>query len=309
MADEIQVPGVSNVLDEIEAFVPDGWKEGDDIFATNGKSDGDLLVDEQEAEELSKLFGQTDDSPEAAPTTGETEPESTTEAEEETPAETPDGAQTEPVKTSRQLTLKVNHKEETLDVNAMSDEDLIALLQKGRAFDAMKESENKQTYRRVYQEQVDAGMTEAAARMIAQNEVGGKTYALTDEEEAQAAAVPETPAATAPAAQTSGSRDFAAELGQLNTLLGLMGQPKMEKMPEEVAVAAAQGIPLPMAYMAYQQKQSAKTAASLQKENKVLKQNAASAARAPVKGVTGGDSSPEKAKSIYEKAFDAGLNW
>ena len=46
------------------------------------------------------------------------------------------------------------------------------------------------------------------------------------------------------------------------------------------------------------------SAASLKKENAILKQNAASAAKAPVKGVTGGGVSPDKVDYFIE-GFDS----
>ena len=80
-------------------------------------------------------------------------------------------------------------------------------------------------------------------------------------------------------------------------------------MPDEVAKAVSQGVPVITAYLAYRERQSAKAAATLQRENQILKQNAANSAKAPVRGVTGGDSTPPKKKSLFEEGFDAGLNW
>ena len=71
-----------------------------------------------------------------------------------------------------------------------------------------------------------------------------------------------------------------------------------------MALAAAKGVPLLTAYQAYREKQSAKTAATLQKENRVLKQNAASAAKAPVRGVSGGGVEPKKVDNFL-KGFDS----
>ena len=192
--------------------------------------------------------------------------------------------------------MKVNHDEQEVDIDAMSDDELRALLQKGKAFDAMKDAENKRTYRKVYQEQIDAGMTEAAARMIAKDAAEGNAYALTDDEGTTPA-----PAAAPVEAQT---RDLRAEVEQLRALY-----PEIKEMPDEVAKAVSQGVPVITAYLAYRERQSAKAAATLQRENQILKQNAANSAKAPVRGVTGGDSTPPKKRSLFEEGFDAGLNW
>ncbi len=285
------------VFDEDEPILPDGWEEGSDLFAEVDDSVDAVLSDG--AEEGHEALTENEDGTSASddPTTVDEGEEDTQSGEDGDQPGDSDGSAEEQEKPSRKLKLKVNHQEEEVDVNAMSDEDLIALLQKGRAFDALRETENKQKFRRVYHEQIDAGMTEAAARMVAQNETGGKTYSLTDEEEPSA----ETPAAAPKEAGTV--RDFRAEVEQLKALY-----PQLTEVPDEVAVAASKGVPLLSAYLAYRDKQSAKTAASLKKENRVLKQNAASAAKAPVRGVTGGGSVTVKKEDPFLSGFDAD-NW
>ena len=76
-----------------------------------------------------------------------------------------------------------------------------------------------------------------------------------------------------------------------------------------MAAAVARGVPLVTAYLAWQGRDGARTADALRKENRVLKQNASAAARAPVRGVAGGDSAAAKRKSGFEAGFDAGLRW
>ena len=282
---------------EDDPILPDGWKEGDDLFA-EVSGDVDSFVADG-SEEVTELETENEDGNSVAddPTTVEQAGEEYQSDEGEVSPETPDGEEQVTEKPSRKLKLKVNHAEEEIDIDKMSDEDLTALLQKGRAFDAMKESENKQKYRRVYQEQIDAGMTDAAARMVAQNEAGGKTYALED------AAEPVSEEPVAQAKESAPVRDFFAEVAQLRALY-----PDFKEIPDEVARAAAKGVPLLSAYLAYRDQQSAKTAASLKKENEVLKQNAASAAKAPVRGVTGGGNTAPKKVDNFLKGFDSD-NW
>lgn len=276
----------TNTFDgDVEPLLPDGWEEGMDIFADTDVKDDLDLADEQSEESLADVENESEESDESAPTTGEeTEEESSADADEKPTQES----------ASRIRKLKVNHEEREIDLGALSDDDLIAHLQKSYAFDAIREKENQQKYREIYQQQLDAGMTEYVAKLVAK-EAAGKAYALTDEEE--------TKAEEAPAAQTA-DRDFAREVEQLKALY-----PDIKEIPDEVAKAAAKGVPVLTAFLAYREKQSAKTAAALKAENKVLKQNAASAAKAPVKGVTGGGTASAKKKSIYEDAFDAGFKW
>ena len=135
-------------------------------------------------------------------------------------------------------------------------------------------------------------MTPAAASLVAANEVGGKHYPLEDTTE------PEKPSTPAPTVQTP-TRDFVQEVQQLKALY-----PDFKEMPDEVAKAAANGANLLTAYLAYREKQTSKAAASLKKENEVLKQNAASAAKAPVRGVTGGGATNTKPQHKLLDGFD-----
>ena len=288
MEDELMIPTPE---EEDAAFLPDGWQEGDDFFADpstwSGAAQQTGQSDETQSEEESTEDGMET---EEAPTTGEAEETDDQSAEQET--EEQSGQTEEPVKRSRILKLKVNHEDQEVDIESMTDDELIAALQKSRAFDAMKDEQAKARYREVYHEQVAEGMTPAAAKLVAANEVGGKNYPLEDTAE------PEKPSTPAPTVQTP-TRDFVQEVQQLKALY-----PDFKEMPDEVAKAAANGANLLTAYLAYREKQTSKAAASLKKENEVLKQNAASAAKAPVKGVTGGGATNTKPQHKLLDGFD-----
>ena len=300
MAENQVVNDTASFDGDVAPILPDGWKEGDNIFAESDESLEKLFADGQEDDSLEALENDDATSVPDAPTTGTEGGDGVPDAGAEASQTTPDGDAAKETNASRKLKLKGNHEGREVDLAAMSDDDLRALLQKGFAFDAMKDAENKRTFRQVYQEQIDAGMTEAAARMIAKDAAEGNAYSLTDEEEAPAAAPQQTPAEpTLPK-----TRDLRAEVAQLRTLY-----PDMKEMPDEVAKAVSKGIPLLTAYLAYREKQSASAAANLRKENTILKQNAANSAKAPVRGVTGGDNSAPKKPSIFEAGFDAGFNW
>lgn len=298
MSNEAELTTV-NYEEENEPILPDGWSEGDDFFADpktwSGASDasGQTTDEPSELESIRAEMGS-----EEALTTGETEDAGGPSAEEET-EDTASGQTEVPAKPSRILKLKVNHQDQEVDIDSMSDEELISALQKSRAFDAMKDDQMKAKYREVYQDQIDAGMTEAAARMIAANECGGKTYPLKDSEPEAPAPEP-SPVAPLPRKETPPARDLAKELHQLKQVY-----PDFKVLPDEVAIAYAGGADLLTAYVAYREKQTSKAAASLRRENEVLKQNAASAARAPVKGVTGGGATDTKPKNRLLVGFDS----
>lgn len=287
---------------DVAPILPDGWKDGDNLFVDGEDELAKLLADGQETEPSLEPENGDAKPVDAAPTTGETDTGAVEDAGAQDTQTPPDGDGAGAPRASRKLLLKVNHDEQEVDIDAMSDDELRALLQKGKAFDAMKDAENKRNYRKVYQEQIDAGMTEAAARMIAKDAAGGNAYALSDEEDNPPAAAPVT--TPAPVAAAPKTRDLRAEVEQLRALY-----PDVREMPDEVAASVSQGVPVITAYLAYREKQSAKAAATLKKENQILKQNAANSAKAPVRGVTGGDSTPPKKKSLFEEGFDAGFNW
>ena len=286
--DELMIPVPE---EEDAAFLPDGWQEGDDFFADpstwSGSSQKTGQSIETQTEEESTEDGMET---EEVPTTDQ--PEETADQSAEQEAEEQSGQTEEPAKRSRILKLKVNHEDQEVDIESMTDDELIAALQKSRAFDALKDEQAKARYREVYHEQVAEGMTPAAAKLVAANEVGGKNYPLEDTAE------PEKPSTPAPTVQTP-TRDFVQEVQQLKALY-----PDFKEMPDEVAKAAANGANLLTAYLAYREKQTSKAAASLKKENEVLKQNAASAAKAPVKGVTGGGATNTKPQHKLLDGFD-----
>ena len=235
---------------EDDAFIPDGWSEGDDFFADpitwSGASQQTGQSEETQTEEEST---EVEESTEEVLTTDETEETEGQSAERET--EEQSGQTEEPVKRSRILKLKVNHQDQEVDIESMTDDELIAALQKSRAFDALKDEQAKARYREVYHEQVSEGMTPAAARLVAANEVGGKNYPLEDTVE------PEKPSTPAPTA-TQPTRDFMSEVEQLRAVY-----PDFKEMPNEVAKAVANGANLLTAYVAYREKQTSKAAASL----------------------------------------------
>ena len=290
MAEDVK--GTASLNGDVEPLLPDGWEPGDDIFAdakiVEEPIDG---ADEFRTDKgLDDLFAEEETEDQPTPTTTKADTTTKPDATAATDA-APDGEKAE-AKAARTLKLKVNHQDKEVDLNSMTDEDIIAIMQKGYAFDAMKDEERKKTYRQVYQEQVDAGMTEHVAKLVAREAADGNTYALEDE----------TPTESAEE-QPVNVRDLQAEVAQLRALY-----PDFKEMPDDVAKAVAAGAPLLSAYIAHREKQSAKTAASLKKENEALKQNAASAAKAPVSGVSGSGTTYGKPKSKFDMDFEKGFN-
>ena len=282
---------------DAEPFLPDGWDGKSDIF--EGLVDEDAVV--EGADELRVDAGLDELFNEGEEETITEEPEDAASPEQGAPTTEPEPASLESAPVSqRTLKLKVNHQEREVDVNAMSDEEIVALFQKGYAFDEVKNEERKATYDRVYQEELDLGMSERQAKYAAEREAGGDFSAPDEVEE-------ETPAPESPAPPPTG-RDVSEEIRQLRIL-----RPNVKSIPDDVTKMIAQGINVTQAYLAWEADTTRKAAASLKRENEILKQNAASAARAPVTGVTGGGATTEKAQSSFDKAlqhgFDSGAAW
>ena len=288
--------------EEDAPILPSGWKEGDDIFQSDSWTGGNDSVDGQDTDpdvEDDSTQVSTEDGD--LPTTEDPEAENSPNAGDGTEVAAPDGAVADQTPTPKTYRLRVNHKDKDV---TLSDDEVIARLQKSYAWDAMQEQKSKEKYKEVYQEQIDAGLTPAAAKLVAQNECGGKSYEIGEDGEIvdntqSAAKTSEAPASseTAPADRT---RDLAAQIDQVKAIFG-----DFTEMPEEVTRAVAHGADLLTAYSAYRVREGQKAAASLKKENEVLKQNAASAAKAPVRGVTGGGATKQKKESDFLKGFNS----
>lgn len=109
------------------------------------------------------------------------------------------------------------------------------------------------------------------------------------------------PASEKPA-QKPAARDYAREV---QALYAARPELRGQDLPPEVARACVGGQSLVEAYndFARRQRQDANT---LRKENQILRQNAATAARAPVRGVTRGGSTEAQPEDAFLRGFNEG---
>lgn len=107
---------------------------------------------------------------------------------------------------------------------------------------------------------------------------------------------------TKDATPQQGQRNF---LPEINELLQVYPELKGKTLPEEVAKAALKGERVLVAYSKYINKQKKADSDRLQKENKVLRQNAEAAKRAPVRGVAKGGSTGEGPDDPFLKGFES----
>jgi len=320
------------VIEEAEPMLPDGWAEGDDFFnestwsgaagSTNatGEEDDffadtepDPFADEPAAEakptEEPTTAAETGD---AASTATEEEP-----AEAEEPPTTEEPAATPETPKTYRVKARIDHEDIEADIDL--EKDLSDIYQKSMVTDryqrklaevtpvlerldrmakaggynsALEMLEAQENFEReaTREKLLQAGTPEVIADDYLERKYGAAKTAVPEEtihEETEEPAEPTTPKQEPPA------RDLGAEVRELWQLRPeLQGKP----LPPEVASAAAKGRNLVRAYLDFESRQQRAEADNLRKELEIMKQNAASAAKAPVKGVSGGgatDTQPE----------------
>lgn len=256
------------------------------------------------------------ETPEPAPTTGSTEnagesnPQTGTEQEPQNHAEPVEEPAT-PRK--RTLSLKVDHEAREFDVDGTPDEELAKIIQKGLNFDRMMERQkaaqddykNAEKYRAFVQEKArqfldDGDSVDRAKAMAGQlaSMDGLKAYPVSLSEDgtvtlagdyANGVTVPDEPEPAAPepapTPQAAVNAGLEVELRQLRAMY-----PSMTEIPADVLkLHTENGIPLATAMLHAENRRIQARAAELEKENRTLRQNADAAARAPVRGVSGGN--------------------
>lgn len=96
-------------------------------------------------------------------------------------------------------------------------------------------------------------------------------------------------------------RDYGSEV---RALFAQRPELRGEELPEEVLQACIGGKPLKEAYEDYAGRQR-KEAEELRKENRILRENAKTAARSPVRGVTRGGSVQNEPEDPFLRGFNS----
>lgn len=147
-----------------------------------------------------------------------------------------------------------------------------------------QDAKGRGTFRRVYAEQKAAGMSDAAARLVAKDAAGGKEFPLTDE---------------ADASGNAGKPDYAAALSQLHSAF-----PDVKEIPPEVSKAMMSGGDPVTAYMGYQRAQDQKTIGELRAKIAGMEQKAANTVRAVARGVSGNGVKQEAVHPFLQGMMD-----
>lgn len=320
---------VQSMNTQDDVILPDGWDGSMDFFEwmeSVGKETDESSI--------------TDVTSDAAPDTSE---ENGTEESEEVPAtdveseedgesgtdegEAPD-TQQEPEQQSNKIKFdaNINHKLQSVEIDPSQ---LPELYEKAYAADKFR---NKLNAKNAELEQAEVvskllgydsvkAMLDAAEKSFKETEVqklvdekvhptiAEDTVSRKIKEAVEAAkknkkpAQQETDTETKPEVQQQpGGRNFVPEVVEL---LQVYPELKGKKLPQEVAEAALKGERVLVAYSKYINKQKKADSDRLQKENKVLRQNAEAAKRAPVRGVAKGGATGEGPEDPFLKGFDS----
>jgi hypothetical protein len=309
----------STYLDEDTPILPDGWADGDDLF-TDSDSDDAAEVDTA-AEPGATDTGVAEN---AADTDGLPTTESGEDAAQdaETDTETTDTTESgasQAEETMLRFKALVDH--EDIDVE-LKESELPTIYQKARVTDRVQQRLAEMTptvetaARLARQMGYDSpqDMLNAAAQNYHDSEIEKLTSEGVHPEVArdiverrmQDAAVPVQRAESSePAAQaeTAAQRDYQAEVEEL-----LQARPQLrgQALPDAVSRAAVEGDKrLLLAYLDYEAQQAQAENERLRKENEIYKQNAATAARSPVRGVSGGGATDLKPSDPFLDGFNA----
>lgn len=289
------------IPEEEDVMLPDGYGTGDDFFADEWTGqDADAQPEPEQEDEPEELK-------EDAPTTEQTEEDhEAQEPEAETPEDAP-----------RRLRFKARVDREDMDVDIGEDE-VPALYQLAKAGERWKAKNDTMRQQVEHYEQIAKGMGYATVDEMIQKTAEG--YKAAKVQELMEQGTPQTiaedyvdrmmqrEAAKAPDPEPeeptpeSHERNIQAEAQEL-----IVARPdlKTRQLPMEVVEAWRNGENLLNAYNRYEARQKEAENQKLKKENNILKQNAAAAAKAPVKGVTGGAPTDTEPEDPFLKGFDS----
>ena len=289
------------IPEEEDVMLPDGYGTGDDFFADEWTGqDADAQPEPEQEDE-------PEEPKEDAPTTEQ--PEEDHEAQEPE-AETPEDA-------PRRLRFKARVDREDMDVDIGEDE-VPALYQLAKAGERWKAKNDTMRQQVEHYEQIAKGMGYATVDEMIQKTAEG--YKAAKVQELMEQGTPQTiaedyvdrmmqrEAAKAPDPEPeeptleAHERNIQAEAQEL-----IVARPdlKTRQLPMEVVEAWRNGENLLNAYNRYEARQKEAENQKLKKENNILKQNAAAAAKAPVKGVTGGAPTDTEPEDPFLKGFDS----
>ena len=310
MGAEYEQDNIINTSPEDEdAMLPEGYGADDDVFADPQKWTGERS-DEGAGQSADGEDGKGDGAEDAPTTAQETAQDVQGNDDADAPTTEQDAPTTAQEGTEKPNMLKFKAKYDSQETDVeVKESDLPGIWQKAQNHDRMQSRFNEQ--------QTLIGELDAMARMMGyanardmKDKAAGayrdaEIKSMTDtgvperiakavvaQEMQSRSAAPAAAPQTAPSAQVAPVRNPQAEVAEL-----LAAKPELygKQIPQEVFVASAVGgKSLLTAYTEYEAAKSRSEAEKLRTENNIHKQNAANAAKAPVKGVSSGGAAKDK---------------
>ena len=291
--------------DEVEPIIPDGWENDPDFVFGEPDESATAEVSPAPASDVSERPAEEA----AAPTTEQTEESAETGGGKSAAGKLRfsakfDGKQFDaeldesdlPTVYQKSLVTDRVQKKLTEMTPVMSKAEQLARRMGYESVDAMLDSAEA-TYR---QNEIDKLVEEGVHKSVAEDMIERRFQSAlkSGQQSEETQSEPEvTPA------DKGRERDLAAETADL---VKLFPQLQGKEVPKEVLGRAEQtGLPLTVAYLQYENEQSRAEIARLTKVNQVHEQNAASAARAPVGGVTGGGATDTAPSDPFLDGFNS----
>ena len=315
----------TNTQDDV--ILPDGWDGSMDFMEwveSLGKETDESATTET-ADQITEEESGTEESEEVPATDTESEEDGESAADEGDAPATEQEPEKQPDKI--RFDANINHKMQSVEIDPS---ELPELYQKAYAADKFRsklkareaELEQAEVVSKLLGYDSTKAMLDAAEKSfketevqklvdekvhptIAEDTVNRKIKETVEAAKKNKKSVPqeETPEGeTKDATPQQGQRNF---LPEINELLQVYPELKGKTLPEEVAKAALKGERVLVAYSKYINKQKKADSDRLQKENKVLRQNAEAAKRAPVRGVAKGGSTGEGPDDPFLKGFES----
>lgn len=302
-------PDTVGTAEDFETMLPEGWSgaDGADIFdpstwgtaedSADAQDNGDAAGEEVAAE------GNDD---QTRTTEEDTEPQTDSEADDENPT-------TVEEQPSNKLRFKasIDHAEEDVELDP---DELPSIYQKARALDRYQARVNELEKELKSWDSVAKSLEYADRKAMMTGAIDNAVQSYIEAHPG----VPEDMARdyisrkfnlshqeSAPAEANEGTpdRDFKKEVADL-----FRAYPSAHERPipnEVTNDALVNGKPLAQAYAEYMARTSSAKAKTAERENKILKQNQAAAAKAPVSKVTGGGQTDSKPDDDFLRGFNS----
>lgn len=298
--------------DEYDVLLPEGWSdaEGADIFDPSTWGGADTGADAHEDDEAQDEGNSAEGADDRTRTTEEgTDPQTDTDEEDTDPTTEGDSASDNKLR----FTINADHVEREVELDPA---DLPTVYQKSLVLDRYQARVNELEQELSRWDSLAAGLKYADRNALHEGLFEGAVQDFI----AEHPSVPEemardyvtrqfqheapAPKQEAPAQQT---RDFRQEVADL---FAAYPAARTEQIPDSVTTAAlSENKPLIQAYAEWKAKTASAEATRAKRENKILKQNQAAAARAPVSKVTGGGKTDTQPVDPFLQGFNDDSAW